>query len=290
MNPKMKHRLMNEAGGDGGGTGGGAVDAAAASAPAPAAGQAAAPSVLSAAAPAPAWQAPDKYLTKNAEGAVDWEATARKIDEGRSHLEKRFGSGDVPPQDVAGYKLAVPETYAETLKGWDPAKDEKLTAFLGNAHKVGFTQPQLDLVLGEFGRVMTDVQASSAPNPEALAETAAASLREVWKEQGSFDSNVGLAFKATSALAQKAGVSMDEIEAAGLGNNAAFLRIMAAIGPEMGEDTPVGTQQQTAASDGWKDQVASLRSEKNALPERDPRRETLQRQINALYEKHTPKA
>lgn len=223
---------------------------------------------------------------------MNWEATARKIDEGRSHLEKRMGSGDVPPADISGYKLAVPEQYAEALQGWDPAADTKLQAFLGDAHKAGMTQPQVDLVLREFGRVTSEMKAATAaPTPEVQAEQVAADLRGVWGSDGDFDKNVGQAFKAANALASKAGMSYDDVEAAGLGNNAAFLRIMAAIGAEMGEDTPVGTQaSQGPASEGWKDQVAQLKAEKSALPERDPRRQTIQNQINALYEKHTPKA
>lgn len=304
MNPRLKHKLMTEAGADGAAPGGAAPaapdasGAPAAQAPAPAAPAAPAASVLAAgaaapgAAPAPSWAAPDKYQVKNEDGSTNWEATARKIDEGRSHLEKRMGSGDVPPADIAGYKLAVPEQYAEALQGWDPAKDEKLTAFLGDAHKAGMTQPQVDLVLREFGRVTSEMKAATAaPTPEAQAEQVAADLRKVWANDGEFDSNVGQAFKAVNALAGKAGMSYDDVEAAGLGNNPAFLRIMAAIGAEMGEDTPVGTQAgQGPASAGWKDQVAQLKAEKNALPERDTRRNSIQTQINALYDKHTPKA
>jgi hypothetical protein len=296
MNSKKMHRLMNETGGDAGGTGGGAVGAAPggdtsgqASAPAPAAQQAQAPaSVLSGGAAQSPWSAPEKYLVKGEDGSPNWEATARKIDEGRSHLEKRFGSGDVPPADIAGYKLAVPEQYAEVLQGWDPSADTKLQAFLGDAHKVGFTQPQVDLVLREFGRVTADMKtAGQGPSPEQQAEQVATQLREVWKDDAEFDKNVGFAYKAANALAAKAGLSYDDIEAAGLGNNPAFLRIAAALGPEMGEDSPVGTQgQQGQASEGWKDQVAQLKAEKNGLPERDPRRQTLQNQINSLYDKH----
>lgn len=293
---KKTKRLMNEApGADTGGAGGGATadaTAAPAASPAQAATAAPAPSVLAAGAPAQPWAAPEKYQVKNDDGTVNWEATARKIDEGRSHLEKRMGSGDVPPSDIAGYKLAVPEQYAEALQGWDPATDTKLQAFLGDAHKAGMTQPQVDLVLREFGRVTSEMKAATAaPSPEAQAEQVAADLRKVWANEGEFDQNVGQAFKATNALASKAGMSYDDVEAAGLGNNPAFLRIMAAIGAEMGEDTPVGTQStQGPASEGWKDQVAQLKAEKSALPERDPRRQTIQNQINALYEKHTPKA
>ncbi|MEY4427887.1 MAG: hypothetical protein RLZZ182_576, partial [Pseudomonadota bacterium] len=118
---KKTPKLMDDAaGGDMGGAA--PVADAAPAAPAPAGGTV----MAKGAAPAEpaAWAAPEKYLVKNGED-VDWQATARKIDEGRSHLEKRMGSGDVPPADVSGYKLAVPEAHAEALKGWDMAADQE---------------------------------------------------------------------------------------------------------------------------------------------------------------------
>ena len=105
-------QTMNEAvAADAGGAPAGVVDAGAPAAPSGTImdrGASAAPAVTE----PPAWAAPDKYQVKNEAGEIDWQATARKIDEGRSHLEKRMGSGDVPPADVSGYKVAAPEQYA----------------------------------------------------------------------------------------------------------------------------------------------------------------------------------
>lgn len=233
------------------------------------------------------WSAPEKYLVKNGE-EVDWQATARKIDEGRSHLEKRFGAGDVPPADVSGYKLAVPEAHAEALAGWDMAADERLQGFVADAHKLGFTQQQLDHVLGAYAGMAAEAKGAAAATPEQEAEKAAAALSEIWKGEGEFDKNVGLAFKAGQTLAAKLGVPFDEFNAA-LGNNPMFLRLAAALAPEMQEDTPAGTQAGAAEAVDFDAQVAALRAEKDALPPKDTaRRQAVQDKINAMYEKRYP--
>lgn len=231
-----------------------------------------------------AWNAPEKYLVKNGD-EVDWQATARKIDEGRSHLEKRFGAGDVPPKDISGYKVAAPEQYAELLKDWNPAEDQALQSFLGNAHKAGFTQQQIDLVIGEYGRVMSQVQGQIAPpTPEQQVEEAAKALGEVWKEPGEFDKNIGEAFKVGQKLAGKLGVDFEEFNAA-LGNNAMFLRLAAALAPEMQEDTPAGTQQTPSDALDWEAKRAELVSQRDALKEGDPRRAQIVKQISEHYAK-----
>lgn len=299
---KTKHRLMNEAGaGDGAGAGGGG-DASTVVASAPADAGSAAPassSVLAAGAAsagqAAEWAAPEKYLVKNDAGEIDWKATAQKIDGGRSSFEKRFGSGDLPPMDVAGYKINLPDTVVESLKDWDHGNDEKLKGFLENAHKAHMTQSQIDVVIGQYASIMAEAKAAGAvaADPEAAraaaVEKCSEELNKVWTDQAEFDKQIGLAYKAADKLAQRLGMSIADLEANGLADNPLFIRMAAALAPEMGEDTPVGTQGSGQQSGGWRDEVAALKAEKNALPERDPRRDTIQGKINALYEKHTPK-
>lgn len=302
----MKFRLMNEAGagaagGDGGAsTGGGAADTSGAGGNAGETGGASsASSVLAngagAAASASEWAAPEKYVVKNDAGEIDWKATAQKIDGGRSSFEKRFGSGDVPPAEVAGYKINLPEAVAESLKDWDHGNDPKLKGFMESAHKAHMTQAQIDVVIGQYASIMADAKAAgaAASDPEAAraaaAEKCSDELAKVWADQKEFDKQIGMAYKAADKLAQRLGMSFADLEAAGLGDNPTFIRIAAALATEMGEDTPVGTQGSGQQSGGWRDEVAALKAEKNALPERDPRRETIQGKINQLYEKHTPK-
>lgn len=241
----------------------------------------------SAAAPAE-WNAPEKYLVKNEAGEVDWQATARKIDDGRSHLERRFGAGDVPPADVSGYKVAAPEQYTELLKDWNPAEDQALQSFLTNAHQAGMTQKQIDLVIGEYGRVMSQVQGQIAPpTPEQQAEEAAKALGEVWNDPAEFDKNLGEAFKAGQKLAAKLGVDFDEFNAA-LGNNPMFLRLAAKLNAEMAEDVPQGTQMTPGDALDWDAKRAELTSQRDALPLGDARRAQIVKQLDEHYKKRYP--
>ena len=246
---------------------------------------------MSKAAPAAApaeWNAPDKYLVKNDAGEVDWQATARKIDEGRSHLEKRMGSGDVPPADVAGYKVAAPEQYAEILKDWNPAEDQALQSFLTNAHKAGMTQKQVELVIGEYGRVMSQVQGmqlTPEQQAEKAAEDAAKALTEVWGAD--FDKNLALTRPVGEKFAEKLGVPFEDFDAA-LGSNPMFLRLAAALAPEMAEDKPQGTQTGITDVGTWEAQVAELKAQRDTFKDNDPRRAQITKQLSELYEKRYP--
>ena len=258
-----------------------------ATAPAPAS------SALAAAAP-PAQQPlaeriPEKYRVTKDDGSLDLEASLLKVDEARGHLEKRLGSGDLPPKAAGEYKVTVPEAMAEALKDWKPAEDQKLQAFLADAHKAGVTQAQLDLIMGRYFEMAPALAAAAQQlTPEQQAEKATTELKGVWKSDAEFQANLGHAYRASVAFGKKVGLSFDQIEEAGLANNPTFMRIMAAIGPELGEDSPIEGNE-TATAD-WDAQVRTLRAEKNALPERDPRRQDIQAKINALYEKRYGKA
>src|SRR5690606_2632444 len=70
---------------------------------------------------------------------------------------------------------------------------------------------------------------------------ARAELQKAWATEAEFNRNIGNAFTAASAIAEKAGIPIDEIMVpTALGNNPTFLRLMAAIGPEFKEDRVPG--------------------------------------------------
>ncbi|WKB53016.1 hypothetical protein [Eleftheria terrae] len=293
---KMFRRLMNletpaEAGGAGGAAA--ATPVAAPTPPAPAA-TAASPApgasgslLSSAAAPPPLpplpERIPEKYRVTGADGKLDIEATLAKVEEGRANLEKRLGSGDVRPAAVTDYKVNVPQAMADQLKDWNQAEDQLLQGFLADAHKAGMTQSQVDLVMGKYFDMVPKLAAAGQQlTPDQQAEKTAAELKQVWKDDATFDQNVAHAYRAANHFAAKAGLSYDEIDAA-MGNNPAFLRMMAALGPELAEDTSIDGND--AATADWDEVVANLKAEKNAMPERDPRRAHIQAKINAMYEK-----
>lgn len=288
-------RLMNAVveGGDGGG-GAAAVAPAPAPAAAPAAAPAPAASVLSTGAapvaePPLAERFPEKYRVLKEDGSLDLDASTGKLLGGYGELSKRFGSGDVPPAAASDYKINVPEAMQEALKDWKPAEDQQLQAALGDFHKAGMTQAQIDTVMARyFDMAPRLAQAATILTPEQQVEKATTELQGIWKDEASFKQNVQYAHRAALAFGAKAGLSFEQIEESGLGNNPAFVRILAAIGPELGEDTAV-QYDATAAAD-WQTQVNTLRAQKNALAEKDPRRQDLQNQLNALYEKRYGRA
>lgn len=287
-------RLMNAVvdGGDGGG--GAAVAPAPAPAAAPAAAPAPAASVLStgaapAAEPTLADRFPEKYRVLKEDGSLDLDASTGKLLGGYGELSKRFGSGDVPPAAPGDYKVNVPEAMQEALKDWKPGEDQQLQAALGDFHKAGMSQAQVDAVMARYFEMAPRLaQAATILTPEQQVEKATTELQGIWKDEASFKQNVQYAHRAALAFGAKAGLSFEQIEESGLGNNPAFVRILAAIGPELGEDSAVQYDQAAAAD--WQTQVNTLRSQKNALPERDPRRQDLQNQLNALYEKRYGRA
>jgi hypothetical protein len=287
---RQSRRLMNPAddGADLGGTATVAPPAPAAPAPAPAP----AASVLSAgAAPAPAptllERFPEKYRVVKEDGSLDIDASTGKLLGGYGELSKRFGAGDVAPAAPADYKVNVPEAMKDTLKDWDPAKDDQLQGALADFHKAGLSQGQVDAVMAKyFDMAPRLAQANAILTPEQQVEKATADLKGVWKDDATFKANLQHAHRAAVMFGAKAGLSFEQIEESGLGNNPAFMRILAAIGPELGEDTAV--QYDDSAAQDWQSEVHRLRAEKDGLKEKDPRRADLQTKINALYEKRYP--
>ncbi|MDH2493336.1 hypothetical protein QDR33_17480, partial [Acinetobacter baumannii] len=63
------------------------------------------PTLLSTVQETQAIEVPEKFKVTAEDGSVDYKATLSKMNESYTGLEKRIGSGDLPPKDVAGYKV-----------------------------------------------------------------------------------------------------------------------------------------------------------------------------------------
>lgn len=173
---------------------------------------------------------PDKFHVKNDAGEFDAAAMLRKVDEHRSNLEKRLGSGDARPKTADEYKL--PETDAfKSLQ-----LDEGLTkAFKDKAHGWGLSQAQYEAVLGEWATLAPGLVNAGR---ELTTETAVQQLQESWK--GDYEGNIKESFRVVSKVASMAGIPMEQVEQA-IGNNPVAIRLFHALGAEMKEDsTPAG--------------------------------------------------
>lgn len=224
---------------------------------------------------------PEKHRVTKEDGTFDLEASARKVAEAHSHLEKRFGSGDLPPKSADEY---APKVGVEGFNFDEFKADPAMQTFLKGAHAKGMTNDQLSFAIEQFLEVAPSLVEGSG---KLDAEQCKAALSEVWAKPEEAKANFALAYRATEVFASKIGVTFDEIEAAGLGDNPLFIRIMAAIGPELGEDTSPSSEGTGGgiSVEEFENQAAALRQQLQDLPMSDKRRPAVKAQYDALYAK-----
>jgi len=177
-----------------------------------------------------AWLPEKVRVVKDGGSEVDVEASAKKLAEVYGHLEKRLGSGDVPPKAPTDYKVAVPDAFKD-LK----MDDARTKAFAEAAHKAGFTQAQFDFAMNQYfelaPKMMGEFKALSA-------EDATKALAAVWKEPEALKANTTAAFKAVSAFTgANGGEEYAKALDAKYGNDPDFIRFAAWVGSAMKEDT-----------------------------------------------------
>lgn len=264
MLKRLFARLMEEA--PAGGDPGAAAIPAAAAPSEPAAAPALNPLQAAAATPV---TIPEKFQVKNEDGTVNHEATAIKLAEGYSTAEKRIGSGDIPPKAASEYAITVPKA----LEGaWNPAEDPQLQAFTEKAHGLGFTQKQLDLVIESYGELAPGLVAGASA---AGAEECTAALKEVWPDQASYDANT----KAAARALQTYGGEQVEGFLARYGNDADFIKMMAKIGAEVGEDKSIDAGEVLKGKT-----IEELESSDAYRNPGDPQHKAVSEQIRLYYE------
>lgn len=207
------------------------------------------------------------------DGSLDIEASARKVAEAHSALEKRLGTSELPPKS--------PEEYAPKVEvdgfNWDEFKaDPDMQGFLKSAHAKGITNDQLSFVLGEYLQRAPQLMAGSA---ELGMEEAAAELRQAWRTDQEFNANVSNAYRAFQAFADP----NDKEKMDAIGNNPIVLRMLANIGKEMQEDGPIDPSSQAAQD--WEGEVAKIRANPAYADSNHPEHKTLITRMNTLYEK-----
>lgn len=224
---------------------------------------------------------PEKHRVSKDDGSLDLEASAKKVADAYAHLSQKLGSGDAPPKTPDEY---APKVEAEGFN-WDEFKaDPEMQSFLKGAHAKGVTNDQLSFILGEYARVApTLVEGAGA----LTADDCNAALAQVWKTPAEQTEGLQHAYRAAETFASKIGLTYDDIEAAGLGNNPLFIRLMAAIGPELGEDSSPNTSGMSSgmSDEDFNTQTADLRNQLAQMPVSDKRRPAVQQKLDALYAK-----
>jgi hypothetical protein len=168
---------------------------------------------------------PEKFRKTEGSGGFDLSASAKQMAESYTALEKRVGSGDIPPAAADGYKVEI--------DGIDWAEMQKapgVAEALGEAHKLGFTNQQMQFMIRE----LANAQPSQAERTAGMTEQeAAAALREVWKSPAEYQRNVVAALNTVNNL-----VGKDDAQGFmnKYGNDPVVLQLLAKVGTEMGED------------------------------------------------------
>lgn len=221
----------------------------------------------------------EKYRVNKADGSFDLEASTRKLQEGYSNLEKKLGSaGQSAPETPDAY---APEVKLEGFK-WDEFKgDARMQNFLKGAHAEGISNKQLSFLLTEY---VPALQAATQGNHALTMEQCDTELRGHWKDEAAFTANLHGALRVAGALGEKAGITMQDIDDAGLGNNPLFIRLLAPFAKELGEaSSPDGGN----GGQGGTDAQTLMQSEAYKNPNH-PDHARVSAQVSAHYQRKFP--
>lgn len=219
---------------------------------------------------------PEKYRVLKDDGTLDMDSSARKLAEAHGNLTKRMVDNGAPPAAATDYQVTVPDALKETMG--DLSQDKAFTEFRDQMHGLGLTQKQFEGVMSRYFEL---APALAAGGVQVSAEQATAQLRQTWKDEGEFKKNVGLSYNAASKVAEAAGLSYDDIEKAGLGNNPTFIRLMAAIGPEFSEDSL--PNEARAAGFASEDEIKQLMASEANTNAKHPQHKATRARIDAYY-------
>lgn len=237
---KIKFPFLNAVaeGGDAGGGGGDAAPAAADASAAPAT----ADTVLAGGAdtlPPLHERVPEKYRVMKPDGTFDTEATFAKVEEARSHLEKRLGSGDAPPKDASEYRVTVPEAFKDKVDAEKLAESDAFKGFRERMHKAGLSQAQFDAASAEFFDTAVQVAEELAGGGKTMSkEECIGELRKTWKSDAELQAGIKSGYRA---LVGTVGEESAKSLLGKFGNDPDFVLFAATIGKEMREDTPPST-------------------------------------------------
>jgi len=234
------------------------------------------------AAPAPAdsgdWSSlvPTKYQVRDSAGALDQRATVERLANGYTSLSSRMGEFGMRPEHPDGYKL---EKLSADLTRDEVLGDPYLKKTLEKMHGLGLTDDQasevLNIALTEFApQLLADDLRRDVANVQE-------ELRSAWGDE--FGTNLRHAWNAATALAQKANFDIGEMDRA-LGNNAAFLRLMAVLGPEIGEDGNVNAGSGT----GGVQSIEALETSEAYTNPKHPQHEEVSTRVRNYYARRYP--
>ncbi len=269
-----------EAGGDAGG-GGGAPAAPAAPAAAPATGgePSGGPSLLATGGvpQAPLHERiPEKFRVFGEDKALNLEASAAKLLDSYSYLEKKVGAGDLPPDSPDAYALDD-KAFGEGVDVRQVMSDEATKGFLKRMHAKGATNAQIQEIM-EFGLKEWAPQLM-AGNQLLNADQVMQTLRtDVWKTEAEYTQNMGAANRLFRSLPTELQKSVDQR----LGNDPVFLQVAALFGREIAEDKSPTETHTSAAEQATVEKLMLSDAYRNP---KNPDHERISAQVRAYFEK-----
>ena len=146
-----------------------------------------------------------------------------------------MGAGEAPPKTADEYKINIPASMAEKVTAEALGKDPGFKEFVGQLHSVHLNQAQFDAVVGQF---LARGDAMRMAVAQQSADATTADLRRVWATDGEFTAGVQAAFRAGEAFAAKDADGKSEFDGIlkDYGNDARIIRLLSAVGKELGED------------------------------------------------------
>jgi hypothetical protein len=179
-----------------------------------------------------------------------------------------MGAGEAPPKTPEDYQPKLPDgVLLDNLKA-----DPLYTGFLKGAHARGLNNDQLSWVLQTF----TERQAMAAS-----PEVAEADLRKDFTSDDALNQALQRSYRATAAFAGNE-ETRAKLEAK-FGNDPDFIRLMARIGTEVGEDKPA-----PGLSSAEAESLESLMGSPAYLDGKHPDHGKVVARANALYAKKYP--
>jgi hypothetical protein len=226
---------------------------------------------------------PDKFKVVKEDGSIDHEATLTKALGSYVQLEKRFSSGDVPPETEAGYKLDY-SVFPEGIKV-DPEGEK---TFLKKMHGSGMTNKQVQAVVNEYGALIK--QGLETQKKQATEQTAA-TLKDVATELSTtwganFTKNQSAAIRGFNHLAD----ATDKADQGKIGVDAKatyriLMKVLAKVGAGITEDTQIVNAD---GAGGLNETLMELRSSKAYTDENDPQHKATVAKVTVLYQRMYP--
>lgn len=213
------------------------------------------------------FEVPEKFLAKKEDGSVDWEAVTKKAIPSYRELEKRLGSGELPPKTADEYKVEkfLPEGFE--------ANPEAMKPVLGKMHELGLNNKQVQGMLTLYG----DLLGQGVATEKASMEQALTNLKAYWGDET--PKNLELANKAVAVYADDEEKKL--LSDPKIANNPALLRLLAKVGADLGEDRIPGG----SSTGGGDSELESLRRSEAYWDDKHPDHKATVDKVAKHYEK-----